>query len=152
MSLAGTGLRGLQSLGAVLLALVVSDVVAWTAQVGLGITFNAGEEFIVVMVGEVMFIVTLASIMLFAVVVFHTERAVTVAALAFVAAVVAILTGLEIATLTTAGDPAPPLQDALARDAPILIETLVPALIAAFIQWWIVRRHLRRSNRLAAAN
>ena len=42
--------------------------------------------------------------------------------------------------------------EVIAVDGPNLLEAILPGLIAALIQWWIVRRHLRKVRRLAPAN
>jgi hypothetical protein len=139
----------MRALAAVVVGAILGGFVAGVVQVQLGIWLNAHEELIAVMVGQTLFVVALATALLLAVESAGTEQAVTIATLVLVAVMLIGLAAIEIAGRLT--DPAS-IAEVIAVDGPLLLEAVLPALITALIQWWMVRRHLRRSRRIAPAN
>jgi hypothetical protein len=123
-----------------ILAPVLSWIVAYVAEIALGIAFDAQEELIVAMVAQILF--AMAVVTLFAVILVARGG---VRALAIGAAVAGGLLLLGVATfeaLTLAGEP----TASLGRDIPLLIELAVPALLGLLVQWWLVRRYLARRD------
>ncbi len=129
---------------AVIFGAIVAGLLAGMVQVQLAIWFGSGEEFIVPLMAQATFVLMLAAVLAAALFVFRTERAVNLVAGAAAATIIAGIASVEAGLLIGDGADA---GAGFATDAPILLELVVPMLIAAVIQWWFARRYARRSMR-----
>jgi hypothetical protein len=135
----------MRSLLSVAIGALVGGFIAGIVQLQLGIWFDAQEELIIAMMNQVLFVLTLALLLLAAMVVFGTERAVTAITILVVAVVVIGAVAVEVAALTLNAPTG--VAEAWTRDGPILVELVLPMVVAALIQWWFARRHLRHAAR-----
>jgi purine-cytosine permease-like protein len=119
--------------------MIVSGVVAGTVQVQMAISFRSGEEFIVpsFLLGGTVFVT--AALLGLTLAVGGGARAIALVAVAIFAVLVLLLVAIESATQPF--PPAPSHQDVV-----VLAEILMPALLAIVIEWWFVRRHLRKAG------
>ncbi len=122
-------------------AIVLSFFVAYTAEIALGIAFDAQEELIVVMVAQIVFVMLCAFMLAVAVAFGAAPRGLTIVAVCIVLAGVACLAGLEAFALRDEGTALAP------SDLPFLTEAGIPALLTVLVQWWLVRRYLIRRGR-----
>ena len=121
-------------------AMLVSWAVAYAAELALGIALNAHEELIVAMIAEIVFVVLLSAVFGVVLLAGGGARAVTVTAIVVAVVGFLVLAGFEAFALideTVALAPS---------DVPLLAETGGPALISVIIQWWMVRRYVRRRD------
>ena len=129
----------MRGFGTIILAAIVSGFVAGALQLQFAIWTNAHEEFIAVEMAFMLFVLVVA--VAFGVAILtrasaaSTEWLTVWLALSLLIAIV----GLEGVILWSDGD-----VRSLPTDLPLLGEVLVPGLLAILIQWWFVRRHIRK--------
>jgi hypothetical protein len=128
-------------------AIVLSYLVAYAAEIALGIAFNAQEELIVAMIAQIVFVLLCALVLAIAVALGAGSRGITIVAACIVLAGFLCLAGLEAFALIDEDAALAP------SDLPLLTEAGIPALLTVLVQWWLVRRYLirRGARRLALA-
>jgi hypothetical protein len=136
--------------GAVVGAAIVAGLVAGVLQVQLAIWFNAHEEFIGVMFGQVLFILIATGLFAVAATIFETTSAVDRVGIGLAGVLIAGVIGVEGYAAIALNNRISPAE-MLAEDGPIILEIAAPALLATLVQWWLVRRHVQKKQRLAEA-
>jgi hypothetical protein len=129
----------MRGIGTIILAAIVSGFFAGTLQLQFAIWTNAHEEFISVEMAFMLFVLIVA--VAFGIAVFTRASAATTEWLTVWLAVSLLiaLAGLEGLMLWSEGN-----ARSIPTDLPLLGEILVPGLLAILIQWWFVRRHIRK--------
>jgi hypothetical protein len=133
----------MRSFGAVVLAILLSGLIAGVVQLQLAISFNAHEEFIAAMMLLMLFVLVCA--VAFCVALFTAKRVSGVNRTAIGLAVLLALAfvALEALSLSTGS-----ASTTLGQDAAILAEIFIPCAIVILIQWWLVRRRwLKKATR-----
>lgn len=137
----------MRGFGALVLAFVVSGVVAGAVQVALGITFNAREKLIVTMM--VLAAMTLITTFILGL---ALAGSTTVSGVDWTAGVLLGVTMLIIfglAAIVVAMSPRSPI---VREDVAIFLEIVVPFAVTMSVQWWLVRRHWIKSAAAAAVD
>ncbi|CAN5313467.1 hypothetical protein BH10PSE9_BH10PSE9_18440 [soil metagenome] len=140
----------MRGLGTVIGAAIVAGLVAGVLQVQLAISFNAHEEFIGVMFGQVLFILIATILFAVAVTIFETTSAVDRVGFGLAGVLIAGVVGVEGYAAIALNNRISPAA-MVAEDGPIVLEIVAPALLATLVQWWLVRRHVQKKQRLAEA-
>ena len=140
----------MRGLGAVIVAAVVSGLVAGVLQLQLALWFDAQEEFIAVMFGQILFILIAAGMFAVAVTIFETTAAVDSVGKSLAGVLVLGVVGVEAYSAIALGHRIG-IGAMIAEDGPIILEIVAPVLLATLIQWWLLRRHVKKRQRLEAA-
>jgi hypothetical protein len=128
----------MRGIGTIILAAIVSGFFAGALQLQFAIWTNAHEEFIAVEMAFMLFVLIVA--VAFGIAVFTRASATTEWLTVWLAvSLLMALAGLEALILWSEGN-----ARSIATDLPLLAEILVPGLLAILIQWWFVRRHIRK--------
>ena len=124
----------MRNAGTVVLAMLLSGLIAGTIQQQLAVAFNAHEEFIAAIMLLVLFMLVSAAAFLVALIVSRTAAGVNLTAIVLAAGLFVALMGLE--ALSLAGGSG---GQNLRGDAETLAELLIPGLVVVVVQWWLVR-------------
>ena len=132
----------LRTIGTLFVALVVSGTLAAAAQLQIGAWFDAGEEFIAAILLLAAFVLALTAAMGIATP--YGPRAIDLAAAGTLAVLAVLIAAIEANAIFREIGPNLSLGEIIANDGPIIVEIIVPALLATLIQWWLVKRHVQR--------
>ena len=134
----------MRAVGTIILAFLVSGLLASAVQLGLAEWFKTGEVLIAPMFLVVAFVVAVSLVYAVVLVLARRISVVTRVAWTLAALLVVGVVGLWVAGFALSGNR---LQTAMGDDLPLLLEILIPGLAAVVVQWWFVWRHLRKQGR-----
>ncbi len=128
----------MRALITLVVAVVLSWIVSYFVQLGLGIALDANEELIVAMILQIVFVIGVGFV--FGGVVFAGGGTRALAIAAGVIIVVGFF-GVAVVEAFALTDESLLLAPS---DLPLLTEIGIPALLAVLIQWWLLRRYVKR--------